>query len=134
MLRVLAAIPSDSTVRQMTTWLFRLELELRTPCQVTLLHVLPVVSVGVDGSQAVSATENLVEIQGQFESLLAEKPAHWEFRTVAGEPGVTICHEARDFDLVVIGTHRRTQISEILFGSTGAYVMHHAPCPVMLVR
>lgn len=134
MLRVLAAISSDSTVRQMTTWLSRLELELRVPCQVTLLHVLPVVSVGVDGSQAVAATEQLEEVQTQFQELLAERPSHWEFRAIAGEPGTTICAEAQDFDVVVIGTHRRTQLSELIFGSTGAYVMHHAPCPVMLIR
>jgi len=134
MLRVLAAIPSDSTVRQMTTWLSRLELELRAPCQVTLLHVLPVVSVGVDGSQSVSATEEVGEIKAELTELLAGRPAHWEVRAVVGEPGVTICNQARDFDLVVIGTHRRTQLSELIFGSTGAYVMHNAPCPVMLVR
>lgn len=134
MLRVLAAVPSDSTVRQLTTWLSRLQLELRVPCQITLLHVLPVVSVGADTATSVAATEELGEIESELKALLAETPSSWELRTAAGEPGVTICEHARDFDLLVIGTHRRTQLSELLFGSTGAYVMHHAPCPVLLVR
>jgi nucleotide-binding universal stress UspA family protein len=37
-------------------------------------------------------------------------------------------------DLVVIGTHGRSGIDRILFGSTAAQVVRNAPCPVLTVR
>jgi len=37
-------------------------------------------------------------------------------------------------DLIIIGTHGRTGIDRILFGSTAAQVVRNAPCPVLTVR
>jgi nucleotide-binding universal stress UspA family protein len=37
-------------------------------------------------------------------------------------------------DLVIIGTYGRKGIDRILFGSTAAYVVRNAPCPVLTVR
>jgi nucleotide-binding universal stress UspA family protein len=37
-------------------------------------------------------------------------------------------------DIVVIGTHGRTGIDRLLFGSTAAQVVRNAPCPVLTVR
>ena len=37
-------------------------------------------------------------------------------------------------DMIVIGTHGRSGIDRILFGSTAAQVVRNAPCPVLTVR
>jgi nucleotide-binding universal stress UspA family protein len=37
-------------------------------------------------------------------------------------------------DLVVLGTHGRTGIDRMLFGSTAEQVVRNAPCPVLSVR
>jgi len=37
-------------------------------------------------------------------------------------------------DMIIIGTHGRTGIDRLLFGSTAAQVVRNAPCPVMTVR
>lgn len=37
-------------------------------------------------------------------------------------------------DMIIIGTHGRTGIDRILFGSTAAQVVRNAPCPVLTVR
>lgn len=37
-------------------------------------------------------------------------------------------------DLVVMGTHGRSGIDRVLFGSTAARVVRSAPCPVLTVR
>jgi nucleotide-binding universal stress UspA family protein len=42
--------------------------------------------------------------------------------------------EERSADGVVIGTHRRNVVSEVLLGSTAREVIHRAPCPVVVVR
>jgi nucleotide-binding universal stress UspA family protein len=55
---------------------------------------------------------------------------------VRGVPFVEIIKTARDrgVDLIVIGTHGRTGIDHMLFGSTAEKVVRKAPCPVLTVR
>lgn len=47
-----------------------------------------------------------------------------------------ICHYAskEDTDLIVISTHGRTGLSQLLIGSVAEKVVRHAPCPVLTVR
>jgi nucleotide-binding universal stress UspA family protein len=54
----------------------------------------------------------------------------------AGTPGEVICWMAQDnkCDLIVMGTHGRTGLSHVLFGSIAEYVLRHARCPVLTVR
>jgi nucleotide-binding universal stress UspA family protein len=42
--------------------------------------------------------------------------------------------EEEKIDLIVIGTHGRTGLDRMLFGSTAEQVVRHAPCPVITVR
>ena len=37
-------------------------------------------------------------------------------------------------DLIVMGTHGRTGIAELVMGSVASRVLHLAPCPVLLVK
>lgn len=53
-----------------------------------------------------------------------------------GDPGMVICDRAKTekVSLVVVGTHGRRGINELLTGSVSSYVMHRAPCSVLIVR
>lgn len=53
-----------------------------------------------------------------------------------GLPGEVICWMAQDrkCDLIVMGTHGRTGLRHLLFGSVAEYVLQHARCPVITVR
>ena len=53
-----------------------------------------------------------------------------------GIPYREIVGSARDaeVDLVVIGTHGRTGVEHVIFGSTAEKVVRMAPCPVLSVR
>ena len=59
-----------------------------------------------------------------------------EFIHTSGSPGRTICEVARnqDIDLIVIGSHGRAGLKELFLGSVSNYVMHHAPCSVLVVH
>jgi nucleotide-binding universal stress UspA family protein len=52
------------------------------------------------------------------------------------EPGVTICQIAqqRQVDVVIIGSDRRVGLAQVRLGVTGSYLIHHAPCPILLCR
>jgi nucleotide-binding universal stress UspA family protein len=59
-----------------------------------------------------------------------------EFSQGSGEPAPMICDVANSWgaDLIIVGSHGRRGLSEILLGSVSNYVMHHANASVMVVH
>jgi len=59
-----------------------------------------------------------------------------EFTQIAGDPGSRICALARNWkaDVIVLGRRGRKGFSEFLLGSVSNYVLHHAPCSVLIVQ
>lgn len=53
----------------------------------------------------------------------------------AEDPGHAIVDAARELraDLIVLGSIRKGFFLRLLTGSVGDYVVHHAPCPVLIV-
>jgi nucleotide-binding universal stress UspA family protein len=59
-----------------------------------------------------------------------------EFIQKLGAPGRVICGIAGTWgaDLILVGRHGRTGVSELILGSVSNYVLHHAPCSVLVVQ
>lgn len=59
-----------------------------------------------------------------------------EFNQSFGSPGRVICDLARTWkaDLIMVGSHQRTGVSEWVMGSVSNYVLHHAPCSVLVIN
>lgn len=53
-----------------------------------------------------------------------------------GQPAQQICESAKEWqaDLIVIGSHGRKGLNELIVGSVSNYVSHHVPCAVLLVH
>ncbi len=50
-----------------------------------------------------------------------------------GQPADVICLEAKNADLVVVGSRGLGGFRGLLIGSVSQQVVHHAPCPVVVV-
>ncbi|MGC1309113.1 MAG: universal stress protein [Phormidesmis sp.] len=76
------------------------------------------------------------EILSSWCSQATAKGVRAEFDQVSGEPGRVICDRAKtdNSDLIIVGSHGRSGLSEFLIGSVSSYVMHRAACSVMVVR
>jgi nucleotide-binding universal stress UspA family protein len=79
------------------------------------------------------------QMQGKMQALFADLcwldlPITVLFLT--GKPGPLILATAEQLgvDLIVIGTHSKHHVLDILLGGTAAYVNRHALCPVILAR
>lgn len=61
---------------------------------------------------------------------------HTEYKQIPGSPGKTICETACTWnaDLVVIGRRGLSGLRETVMGSVSNYVLHHAPCSVLVVQ
>jgi len=86
------------------------------------------------------AFETLKKIAvGKFAEMLADfdtADVEVEQRVLEGHPYIEIVRTAarEEVDLVVIGTHGRSGLDHILFGSVAEKVVRKAPCPVLAVK
>ncbi len=59
-----------------------------------------------------------------------------EFTQNVGDPGKVICGLAKTWnaDLIAVGRHCTTGLNEFFIGSVSNYVLHHAPCHVLVLQ
>jgi nucleotide-binding universal stress UspA family protein len=59
-----------------------------------------------------------------------------ERRIEYGDPAAEIVRVAQDegYAVVVVGSHGSGFVKRVLLGSVSQHVLHHAPCPVLVVR
>lgn len=59
-----------------------------------------------------------------------------EFQQIPGSAGRTLCKFAQSWgaDVIFLGSHGRSGLSELLLGSVSNYVSHRATCDVLTVK
>jgi nucleotide-binding universal stress UspA family protein len=55
-------------------------------------------------------------------------------RVTEGRAGQVLVDAAEGADLLVVGSRGHAGLAEALLGSVGQYCVHHAPCPVVIMR
>jgi len=109
-----------------------------------LVHVLLPPVANADVPVAVPLTDMENDARQRLEATLASAMAQTTgapslsltSRLVLGSPRSLLPEIARDLhaDLLVVGTHGRTGIARLAFGSVAESVTRHAPCSVLTVR
>jgi nucleotide-binding universal stress UspA family protein len=59
---------------------------------------------------------------------------HVERRLVEKRPAHALTEAAQGAQLLVVGAHGRGELPGMHLGSVATYCVHHAPCPVVVVR
>ncbi|MGI0488158.1 universal stress protein [Pantanalinema rosaneae CENA516] len=59
-----------------------------------------------------------------------------QFVQGVGSAGSLICEFARqvEADLIILGRHGYSSLNEFFLGSVSHYVLHHAPCSVLVIH
>jgi nucleotide-binding universal stress UspA family protein len=55
-------------------------------------------------------------------------------KVVHGSPAKVLVAEAAGAELLIVGSRGHGPVSEAVLGSVSHYCIHHAPCPVVVVR
>jgi nucleotide-binding universal stress UspA family protein len=109
---------TDADVEAVTAW--------EVPLTVLLL---PTVTEQDYADRAAGVlAETLDEVLGD------EPPVRVHARTIEGRAAQVLTRQAHDADLLVVGTHGRGELPGMHLGSVASYCVHHAPCPVVVLR
>ena len=68
------------------------------------------------------------------DAFLKERGAKAETIAAQGDPGDVILENAKDADLVVVGSRGLNPFQRLLLGSVSSKVVHRAECDVLVVR
>jgi nucleotide-binding universal stress UspA family protein len=102
---------------------------------VTAWHVPP--------STSVIPIADLPDYQDDAKSVLAEAIAEMcttdtevevRPRVLTGRAAQVLVEEAEGAELLVLGSRGHGGLAEALLGSVGQFCVHHAPCPVVIMR
>jgi Universal stress protein UspA and related nucleotide-binding proteins len=91
-------------------------------------------ALAADTVATIEATQNAVA--KRTGKILDEMDVEYEIRTEIGHPAECILRLAEEekADLIVIGSRGLSAFKSFLLGSVSDRVVHHAACPVMVVK
>jgi nucleotide-binding universal stress UspA family protein len=80
--------------------------------------------------------EHVNDVLAATEQRAAESGVPCTTIALEGLRGQALCGAARERDarLIVVGAHGWDRIGRLIHGSVSTYVLHHAPCPVLVVH
>ncbi len=80
--------------------------------------------------------EHAAEVLARTKERASEAGVPCSTLALEGPRGPMLCSAAADCEarLVVIGAHGWDRIGRLIHGSVSTYVLHHAPCPVLVVH
>jgi nucleotide-binding universal stress UspA family protein len=80
------------------------------------------------------ARATLSQFVDQVAADIDEKVPEVTVEAVVGDPAEELINASRDADLVVVGYRGGGGFSSLLVGSVSSKLVHHAACPVVVVR
>jgi len=136
--RALLAIESYDDAARLQSWL--MAHPFRNPMALTILSIMPVLTI-VEPNIMASYQTWSDEHRRQTELVVAETAAALAgprftvtTQILSGDPVTTVCDAAREYDLLITGSHGRTGVDRFLLGSVSHGIVHRAGCSVLVVR
>ena len=138
-------VPTDFSEHSHSALRYACEFAQRFGAELHVMHVIhdPAVAHPEIGLSMLPVSEFKEEIENTARTKLRDLPILDEYSDVKvtrhwcdGTPFVEIVRYAKnnDVDLIVLGTHGRNALAQVLIGSVAERVVRKASCPVMTVR
>jgi nucleotide-binding universal stress UspA family protein len=130
-------VPTDFSPTSDAALRYAAQLALTLNARLFLVHVPGKTGEGFEASFPIGAFDR--HAHAQLASFLTKEQLERlrpDYAERVGTPADEIVRfaDARDADLIVMGTHGRTGLAHLVMGSVAEHVVRAAPCPVLLVR
>lgn len=139
---ITVGVDGSSGARQALEWAMEEAAAHDAPLTVLTVHV--VATDGWTGKPIILPADQpeLEKTRHAGEEAVAEvashlgesRPASVTIRAVNGIPAQELINASRDADLLVVGSRGTGGFARLLLGSVSSQVVHHAHCPVVVVR
>lgn len=135
--RILVAV--DGSVSATKAFEHSIFLSQKCNSKLDIVHVIPCEFAG----DSATTFELISELKTKGEEILeackkeaAKNNISVELMIESGDPAQVIIGitNNKNYDLIIIGTRGKSMFQELLLGSVALKVLHHARCPVMIVR
>ncbi len=141
-MKILLAVDGSPCAERAVAFAIAHAAELRAVPEVHLLHVHLPIPIGRIQAHVSHDTlqsyyrEEAEEALAPSRRLLEAAGLGHAVHIHVGQPGEIIARMAAELgaNLVVMGTHGRTALVNLVTGSVAARVLHLSPCPVLLVK
>ncbi len=131
--------PTDFSEASTVAFQYAVEYARGSTGRLLIVHVQEPVHPLIGGEMAyIPPLENdLDRIKTMLQNIIPDDPQlAYSHRLLQGDPASEIVKlaKAEHADLIVLGTHGRTGIGRLLFGSTAEQILRRAPCPILAVK
>ncbi|ESN98907.1 hypothetical protein HELRODRAFT_185040 [Helobdella robusta] len=132
---VVAVDPSDQAEQAFQWYLST----VHRPENEVILLFINVTSSAAESSEDTPKKEpqTVKSMEDKYNGWILEKGISGRMRTESGsKKGETICRVAEEEDatMIIVGTRGLGKVRRTIMGSVSDYVVHHAPCPVIVCR
>lgn len=115
-----------------------IELAVRLGARLLIVHVFSAMKgmVPLARPRTVEEREQRTMSAGLLVQTARAAGAEASFLVWEGDAGdgIIAAAEAEDADMIVVGSHARGSVGRYILGSVSDHVVHHARCPVLVVR
>ncbi len=139
--RIVAGVDDDGVAKAAIRW--AADEAVRRGAHLELVHawqpVVPLEPAGLVSPPAnidleAGARALLDEVVAEVRAAAPAWPEQCSTHIVEGPAGPVLVEQAEGAALVVVGKKKHSALTEVLLGSVSRHVIHHAPCPVVVVR
>ena len=132
---------SDHSVKALE-WAIKEAAIQHSPVTVLAVHLVPKsgwtgnpITLPADIADVEKARQAAEELVVKVTSQLGDaQPASVKVSAVNGSPAEALIEASRDADLIVVGCRGSGGFARLMMGSVSSQVVHHAHCPVVVVR
>ncbi len=141
---IIVGVDGSECSRRALSWAMREAAQHRFPLTVIAVHrasARPVTEVywpmpdyPNDSPDEESVRKAVRELVNKAATEAGESVPDVTVTVTTGNPAEELIRASRDADIVVVGSHGRGGFASLLLGSVSNQVVHHAACPVVVIR
>lgn len=133
-------VPIDGSDASERAFSYAVAFAKRTAAEIILLYVVDADTLMYPVYRVSLAETDTASVKKKGEDILAlyaqDAPEDVKVRRIVsiGVPGSSIIRTAEGADLIVMGNSGKGSVSSFVMGSVSHYTVHHAECPVLIVK